>query len=176
MKSKKTVIEEPEIQIEEEEQQEEEEYIQPQPVKTKRVMSEKQLQALAEGRKKGVEKLRQKGNITRNKQAVHRQVKELKEQEVIQSTDELKKYADVSYIRKSVEELNNRFSSIHSKFENIDNRFNGYLSEREQRKADKQNNILNETVKKELPRAVNEVFMSQKVQKELSNNRFMGRV
>ena len=166
MKSKKTIIEEPETEFEEEE-----EPIQ-QPVKTKRVMSEKQLQALAEGRKKGVEKLRQKGDTTRNKDVVNKQVKQLKQEELIQSTDELKNYADLSYIRKSVEDLNNRYKSV----EDLNNRFSGYLSEREQRKADKQNNVLNETVKKELPRAVNNALMAQKIERENSNNRFMGRV
>lgn len=170
-KAVKTIIEE-EKSVEEIEPEPEPE----KPQKTKKVLTEKQKQALAIGRQKGREKLEEKHKIQNKAKAINKEVKLLKEEELIKDTNQLEKYADVSYIRKSVESLNDRFSQINNKFESIDNRFNGYLTERQQRKLDKQNNILSETIKKELPKTVNDLYMKQKIQKELSNNPFLGRV
>lgn len=173
-KAVKTIIEE-EKSVEEIEEQSVE-APEPKPTKAKKVLTEKQMEALAKGREKGRMKLEEKHAIQNKAKAINKEVKELKQQELIKNTDDLKEFADVSFIRKSVESLNDRFSQIHNKFESIDNRFNGYLTERQQRKLDKQNNILSETIKKELPKTVNDLYMKQKIQKELSNNPFLGRV
>lgn len=184
---KKIVEEEPEPEPEEVEPEEAEPEPVPEPVpvqkvkkelppKPKKVLTQKQLDALARGRQLGVERLRQKGTITRQQQAVQKDIKELKQQERIQNAEELSKYADISYVRKTVDDLNNKFLNIYSKFENIDGKFSNFLTEKEQRKKEKDSRIVEETIKKELPRAVNDIYFKQKLNRELSNNPFLGRV
>lgn len=148
-----------------------------QPVnKPKKVLSEKQLQALALGRQKGMEKLKQSGEITKQKKEVVNRVKQIKQEEKIDTVQELSRYADASNIKKYVEDLSGKFDNIHSKFQNIDSKFDSYLTERQQRLKDKQNRVLEETVKKELPRAMNDIYLKEKISKELSRNPLMNRV
>lgn len=176
-----------EVEVEEEETEEEEQNVAPivsnKTEKPKKKLSEKQLQALAEGRKRGVEKLKQKGEITRKNQDVQKRVKEIKKQTQIEKTEELEKFADVSQVRQIVEKLNNRFDEFHNKFSSLDNNFRsidenfrGFLTEKQKRQEEKKSRIVQETVKRELPRAVNDVYLQEKLKKEQNNNPFWGRV
>lgn len=151
--------------------------IEPEPIKkTKKPMSEKQLEVLALGRAKGREKLLQKHAVSKKEKEVVTRVKNLKKEARIDKIDNMEKIVDVSYIKSSIEKLNSRFEDIDGKFQNIDSKFTGYLTEREQRKADKKANIVENTIRKELPKTMNDIYMKQKIQKELSNNPFLGRV
>lgn len=146
------------------------------PVKPKKKLTEKQLEALANGRKKGLELLKKSGEMTQKNKEVYKQAKQLQEQEKIKKVEELSKYADVSVVRQSVENLNNKFNEIHSKFESIDNRFSSYLTDREKRKQLKEQNLVEKTIKKELPNTMASIMMKDRIDKELSNNPFFGRV
>jgi uncharacterized Ntn-hydrolase superfamily protein len=150
------------------------------PVKKKKVLTEKQLQALAAGRAKGLQKLKQSGIITQQKKEADKKVKEIKDELLVENrlkeTEDLSKFADISIVRKSVEDLNNKFANIYSKFDNIDSKFNNYLNDREERKKIKQNRVVEETVKKEIPKAVNNLYLQQKLNREFSNNPYLGRV
>jgi hypothetical protein len=153
------------------------------PSKPKKVLTEKQLQALAEGRKKGVEKLKQKGETTRKQTEVVKRIKELKKEAKVENTQQLEKIADASQVRLIVENLNNRFDAFHNKFESLDNNFRsidenfrGYLTDKQKRHEEKKSRVIQETVKRELPRAVNDVYLNHKLKKEQSNNPFLGLV
>ncbi len=179
---KKVVAEELEEELEEEEQVASP-VIQEKIQKPKKKLSEKQLQALAEGRKRGVEKLKQKGEMTRKEQDVVKRVKEIKKQVKIEKTQDLEKYADVSQVRHIVENLNSRFDAFNNRFESLDNNFKsidenfrGFLTEKQKKQEEKKGRILQDTIKKELPRAVNEVYLNEKLKKEQYNNPFWGRV
>jgi len=149
------------------------EEIVPEPVvveKKKKVLSQAQLDALARGRQRGVEKLKEKGNITRAKQSEIKQIKQIKEEEKINDVEELKEVNNLHYIRKTVEHLNNKINVL----DEVNNKFSHYLTDRETRKKMKDQNVIQKTVKSEIPRVVNEVMLNERVSRELSRNPFLG--
>jgi hypothetical protein len=89
---------------------------QAEPVKKKRQMSQAQLDALARGRAKGVEKLKQKGAMTKQVVESKKIVQKIKEDEKLDTIEDIKKINDINYIRKTTEDMINIFNNIHSKF------------------------------------------------------------
>lgn len=148
----------------------------PLPIKKKRVMSEKQLEALARGRAKGVEKLKQKGAMTKQVVESKKMVQKIKEEEKVDTIEDIKKINDLNYIRKTTEELMNRFSMVDANIKNVESKFNGYLTEREERKKMKDNNIVEKTIKQQLPKTMNDMMYKEKIQKEMKSNPFYGRL
>lgn len=144
--------------------------------KPKRKLSEKQLEALARGRQLGVQKLKQKGNITRQVNESNKQLQKMKIEEKISDIEEIKKINDLNYIRKSTEELMDRFNTISENINKVDSRFSGYLNEREERKKMKDNNLIQKTIKQELPKTMSDMMYKTKMEKEISNNPFYGRI
>lgn len=146
------------------------------PVKKKKVMSQAQLDALARGRAKGVEKLKQKGLMTAQVKESQKTIKKLKEDEKLDTIEDLKKVNDLNYIRKTTEEMINRFSLIDTNIKNVENKFNSYLSEREERKRVKDSNTVEKVIKQQLPKTMNAMMYRDKIQKEQANNPFYGRI
>lgn len=146
------------------------------PVKKKKVMSQAQLDALARGRAKGVEKLKQKGLMTAQVKESQKTIKKLKEDEKLDTIEDLKKVNDLNYIRKTTEEMINRFSLIDTNIKNVENKFNSYLSEREERKRVKDSNTVEKVIKQQLPKTMNDMMYRDKIQKEQANNPFYGRI
>lgn len=140
--------------------------------KKKKVMSEKQLEALKKGRQLGVEKLKQKGELTRAKQEEFKEIKKIKEEEKIHEIDDLKKINDLNYIRKVAENLHNKISLL----DNVNYKFDNFLKEKEERRKLKDSKAIEHTVKQELPKAVNSLYLQQKLQNEMRNNPWLGRV
>jgi hypothetical protein len=161
MGKKKIVEPEPETDTEEIEEQEEQ-IVAPVQEKKKKVLTQKQLDALAEGRKKGAEKLREHQTRCKEKTAVKKEIKEnilkAKEKEV----DDLKKINDYVKFKSSIDDLNDKFSS--------------FLEEKKQRQKLKEQNLVEKTIKKELPNTMASIMMKDRIDKELSNNPFFGRV
>ena len=148
----------------------------PLPIKKKRVMSEKQLEALARGRAKGVEKLKQKGAMTQQVVESKKMVQKIKEDEKVDTIEDIKKINDLNYIRKTTEDMINKFNNIHTKFNDIDTKFSGYLTDREERKKMKDNNIVEKTIKQQLPKTMNDMMYKEKIQKAMKSNPFYGRL
>lgn len=146
------------------------------PVKKKRVMSEKQLEALARGRAKGKDVIRAKGALTREVKETTNTIQKIKQEEKVSEIEDLKKINDLNYIRKTTEELMNRFSMVDANIKNVESKFNGYLTEREQRKKMKDENVVEKTIKANIPKAMNDMMYKEKIQKEMKNNPFYGRL
>lgn len=144
--------------------------------KKKRVMSEKQLESLARGRMLGVQKLREKGAMTVKVKETHKQLEQVKQSEKIDSIEDLRKLNDLNHIRKSIDNMNDKFSSIDANFNNIHSKFDGYLSEREKRKQMKNENTIQKTIQKELPKTMNDLLYQQKYNDQIARNPYIGRV
>jgi len=145
-------------------------------VKKKRVLSQAQLDALARGRQKGVEKLKQKGAMTKKVKESKDTIQKLKEEEKLDTIDDIKKINDLNYIRKTTEEMINRFSMLDTNIKSVENRFNSYLTEREQRKQAKDNNTIERTIKQQLPKTMNDMMYREKIERERKNNIFYGQI
>ena len=145
-------------------------------VKKKRVLSQAQLDALARGRQKGVEKLKQKGAMTKKVKESKETIQKLKEEEKLDTIDDIKKINDLNYIRKTTEEMVNRFSMLDTNIKTVENRFNSYLTEREQRKQAKDNNTIERTIKQQLPKTMNDMMYREKIERERRNNIFYGQI
>ena len=145
-------------------------------VKKKRVLSQAQLDALARGRQKGVEKLKQKGAMTKKVKESKETIQKLKEEEKLDTIDDIKKINDLNYIRKTTEEMINRFSMLDTNIKSVENRFNSYLTEREQRKQAKDNNTIERTIKQQLPKTMNDMMYREKIERERKNNIFYGQI
>ena len=146
------------------------------PIKKKRVMSEKQLEALARGRAKGKDVIRAKGVLTREVKESTNTFQKIKQEEKVDTIEDIKKINDLNYIRKQTEELNNKINNIHLKFNDIDTKFSGYLTEREERKKIKDSKIVEKTIKANIPKALSDVMYKEKLAKEQSKNPFYGRL
>ena len=159
----KKKIEEPEEMEEPEEIQEEVEE-QVQHIKTKKVMSEKQLEALRKGRELGKLKLKehaQKKHVEHvEKVKVETAVKQAKQETKTRCIEDLKKVADTYELRKKIDTIDEKLSS--------------YLEEKKERRKMKETSSIDKSVKTQLPRAVNEAMMKQKLQNEY--NPFIGLV
>jgi len=145
-------------------------------VKKKRVLSQAQLDALARGRQKGVEKLKQKGAMTKKVKESKETIQKLKEEEKLDTIDDIKKINDLNYIRKTTEEMVNKFSMLDTNIKSVENRFNSYLTEREQRKQAKDNNTIERTIKQQLPKTMNDMMYRDKIERERKNNIFYGQI
>ena len=145
-------------------------------VKKKRVLSQAQLDALARGRAKGVEKLKAKGAMTKKVKESKETIQKLKEAEKLDTIEDIKKVNDLNYIRKTTEEMVNRFSMMDTNIKNVENRFNSYLTEREQRKQAKDNNTIERTIKQQLPKTMNDMMYRDKIERERQNNIFYGQI
>ena len=145
-------------------------------VKKKRVLSQAQLDALARGRQKGVEKLKAKGAMTKQVKESKETIQKLKNEEKLDSIDDIKKINDLNYIRKTTEEMVNRFSMLDTNIKTVENRFNSYLTEREQRKQAKDNNTIERTIKQQLPKTMNDMMYREKIERERKNNIFYGQI
>lgn len=145
-------------------------------VKKKRVLSQAQLDALARGRQKGVEKLKQKGAMTKKVKESKETIQKLKEEEKLDTIDDIKKINDLNYIRKTTEEMVNKFSMLDTNIKSVENRFNSYLTEREQRKQAKDNNTIERTIKQQLPKTMNDMMYREKIERERKNNIFYGQI
>lgn len=146
------------------------------PVKKKKVLTQAQLDALARGRAKGVEKLKQKGLMTAQVKETQKTIKKLKEDEKVETIEDLKKVNDLNYIRKTTEDMINKFNMIDTNIKNVENKFNSYLSEREERKRVKDANTVEKVIKQQLPKTMNDMMYREKIQKEQANNPFYGRI
>lgn len=143
-------------------------------VKPKKKLTEKQIEALTAGRNKGLELKKQSKEITTEKNEILTKVKEMKTQDKLQgkkeAVEDLKKYVESAELRKHVADLN-------SKFDSISTQFNSYLTEKQQRKLDKQNNVLETTVRDAVPRAVSKLIYEDRLRSEQGKyNPYMGRV
>lgn len=143
-------------------------------VKPKKKLTEKQIEALTAGRNKGLELKKQSKEITTEKNEILTKVKEMKTQDKLQgkkeAVEDLKRYVESAELRKHVADLN-------SKFDSISTQFNSYLTEKQQRKLDKQNNVLENTVRDAVPRAVSKLIYEDKLRSEQGKyNPYMGRV
>ena len=163
---------EEEIQEIEEEKQKQVETV----VKKKRVLSQAQLDALARGRQKGVEKLKQKGAMTKKVKESRETIQKLKEDEKLDTIEDIKKVNDLNYIRKTTEEMINRFSMIDTNIKSVENRFDNYLTERNERKKAKDNNTIERTIKQQLPKTMNDMMYRDKIERERQNNIFYGQI
>jgi DNA polymerase sigma len=146
------------------------------PVKTKRVMSEKQLAALAKGRMLGVEKLKLKGAMTNKVKETNRELNKVKESEKVDNIEDLRKLNDLNFIRKSIENMTSKFNTIDTNFNNIHSKFDGYLTDREKRKNMKNENTIQKTIQKELPKTMQDMLFKQKTDQQMANNPYLGRV
>lgn len=145
-------------------------------VKKKKVLSQAQLDALARGRQKGVEKLKAKGAMTKQVKETKETMRKLKEEEKIDTIEDLKKVNDLNYIRRTTEDMINKFSMIDNNIKNVESKFNSYLSEREERKKAKDNNTIERTIKAQLPKTMNDMMYKDKIEKERANNIFYGQI
>jgi hypothetical protein len=146
------------------------------PIKTKRVMSEKQLEALSRGRMLGVEKLKLKGAMTNKVKETNRELNKVKESEKVDNIEDLRKLNDLNFIRKSIESMTTKFNTIDSNFNNINSKFDGYLNDREKRKLMKNENTIQKTIQKELPKTMQDMLFKQKTDQQMANNPYLGRV
>jgi len=144
--------------------------------KPKRKLTDKQLEALARGRQRGVEKLKEKGKITKAVQESNKQLEKIKNEEKLETVEDIKKLNDLNYIRKTNEELISKFNSVYDNISRVENRFNTYLQDREERKKMKDNQVIQKTVRQELPKTVNDMMYKTKLEKEMMNNPFYGRL
>lgn len=145
-------------------------------VKKKRILSQAQLDALARGRAKGVEKLRAKGAMTKQVKQSKETIQKLKEEEKLDTIDDIKKINDLNYIRRTTEEMINKFSAMDTNIKSVENRFNNYLTEREERKKAKDNNTIERTIKQQLPKTMNDLMYKEKIERERQNNIFYGQI
>lgn len=129
-------------------------------VKPKRVMNEKQLEALKKGRELGILKKKQMGELTNEKKKVENVVKAVKQEAKVASIDDLRKVADTYELRKKIDTIDEKLSS--------------YLDEKKERRKMKESTSIDRSVKAQLPRAVNEAMMIKKLQGEY--NPFIGLV
>lgn len=83
--------------------------------KPKRVMTDAQKEALAKGRQKGWDKLRERQALAKEKSVVNKQIKQIQEETQVKDVEDLKKIADISGVNKKVEGLYTRFNDIDSK-------------------------------------------------------------
>lgn len=134
-----------------------------QPVeKKKRVLTPAQLESLRKGREKGLNMIRNKGQINRQIKEEQEKIKQIKKDEKINTVQELKEITDLAYLRR--------------KMEGLEVKFDGYLNEKQERRKLKEQNNIEKTVKKELPRAVNDIMLQQKIADEMKNNIFYNRI
>ena len=145
-------------------------------VKKKRVLSQAQLDALARGRAKGVEKLKAKGAMTKQVKESRETIQKLKNEEKLETIDDIKKINDLNYIRKTTEEMVNKFSMMDTNIKSVENRFNNYLTERDERKKAKDNNTIERTIKQQLPKTMNDMMYRDKIERERQNNIFYGQI
>jgi len=136
------------------------------PEKKKRVLSEKQLEALAEGRKRGVEKLKQKGAITKEKQEEIKQIKQIKVEEKIDEIEDLRKINSLHDIRKKVDDMYGKINIL----ETVNNKFDNFLKEKQERRKMKDDNTIKKTVEERLPQTVSDMYVSLKIKNELSKS------
>jgi hypothetical protein len=83
--------------------------------KPKRVLTDAQKEALAKGRERGWEKLKQKHQQANKKKEVVQKIKQIKEETNVKEIEDLKKIADVSQVHSKVEKLNEKFNDIDNK-------------------------------------------------------------
>jgi hypothetical protein len=136
------------------------------PEKKKRVLSEKQLEALAEGRKRGVEKLKQKGAITKEKQEEIKQIKQIKVEEKIDEIEDLRKINSLHDIRKKVDDMYGKINIL----ETVNNKFDNFLKEKQERRKMKDDNTIKKTIEERLPQTVSDMYVSLKIKNELSKS------
>jgi len=144
--------------------------------KKKRVLSQAQLDALARGRQKGVEKLKAKGAMTKQVKESKETIQKLKEEEKLDTIDDIKKINDLNYIRKTTEQMFDKFSMLDTNIKSVENRFDSYLTERNERKKAKDNNTIERTIKAQLPKTMNDMMYKDKIEKERANNIFYGQI
>lgn len=81
------------------------------PDKKKRVLSEKQKEALSKGRELGLQKLKERGELTKQKKQVKQKILENN----VKDIEELKKVAEFATIDKRIAELTEHFKNVNSK-------------------------------------------------------------
>ena len=92
-----------------------------QPVKKKRVMSEKQLDALKRGREHCVARLKEQGKVTNEKEAVSKDIKKIKQEKNIKDVEELEQKTEINNVNDNVEKLNGMFNDLESKINELFN-------------------------------------------------------
>ena len=65
---------------------------------------------------------------------------------------------------------------VDANIKNVESKFNGYLTEREQRKKAKDENVVEKTIKANIPKAMNDMMYKEKLAKEQSKNPFYMRL
>ena len=152
------IVEEPvEVVDDNDNEVEEEEAPSPPPeitkAKPKRVLTEAQKEALAKGRERGWEKLKEKHQVANKKKAVVKQIKQIQEETNVKEVDELKKIADVSQVHSKVEKLNSRFNDI-------DNKITELLEMKKKKQDGKYQQLIQDEIKNQARQAVVKKSMS----------------
>ena len=65
---------------------------------------------------------------------------------------------------------------LDTNIKSVENRFDSYLTERNERKKAKDNNTIERTIKQQLPKTMNDMMYRDKIEKERANNIFYGQI